>query len=258
MLRSIIVNIDDYAASIEADERIRTLLGMGAANSVSCFATSPLLENSLTQLIDTRDHCPYKFDIGVHLDLTFGKVFSTVSKNNSESLKQKIPISQIEDEFEKQIAKIKSFVAITHMDNHRHEIYLQPEYFEIVVKLAHRHNLWLRTPFTKAFEKKMDAYSQAYSVDRDILQSIYERSYSMQTKLQVKHSDDLVILTKQNRSIDGLYSAIADNDCAVIEICTHAGQARKDFSIEFELFQQLHSKRIFKKARAQLRSRQSI
>lgn len=236
-MNCLMINIDDYGASIPADKRILDLLKSGAASSVSFFATSPHFAQASANLLALSQ----EFDIGVHLDLSFGKgvlhgVQTFGEKGQYPKLLSTLRPGDVKDEFRAQTEKLLAAgIELTHMDNHRPEIYFMPQLFKTVLELASEFGLYVRTPFTSSFERRISQYSHHYAVSKDELRHVWKKSYDMQEKIGSLHADHFELFTGVHHSVEGMRGLLSNLEEGLTELCSHAGQTRQDFAGEYDV-----------------------
>lgn len=143
----LIVNADDYAMNESLSAAIRAAFSDGLISSSSCFATSPIFDDEIRKAFAAGVKT-----FGVHLDLSFGKpVSSAVGQSEfPEKAAKALTKDQIKFEFDAQIKKaLDSGVQVSHLDNHRDELYWEWEKFEVVHELAAQYSLPIRSPLGK-------------------------------------------------------------------------------------------------------------
>ena len=148
MKRSIlIVNADDYAMNETISSAVRAAFSEGLISSSSCFSTSPFFDEEIRKAFDAGIKT-----FGVHLDLSFGKPVSLGigQEKFPEKSSKTLNKIQIKSEFEAQIQRaLNSGIQVSHLDNHRDELYWETEKFEVVYELAKQFSLPVRNPLGK-------------------------------------------------------------------------------------------------------------
>ena len=143
----LIVNADDYAMNESMSSAIRAAFSEGLISSSSCFATSPIFEKEIRKARETGIKT-----FGVHLDLSFGRpVSSAINHDNfPENSANKLTKELIRSEFLAQIRKVvDSGIQVSHLDNHRDDLYWEWEKFSVVYELAEKFSLPVRNPLGK-------------------------------------------------------------------------------------------------------------
>lgn len=244
----LIVNADDYAMNESMSASIRAAFSEGLISSSSCFATSPILEKEIRKAFEEGIKT-----FGVHLDLSFGEPVSQAIGHNKfpENSAKILTKEQIKSEFSSQIQKIlDSGVQISHLDNHREELYWEWEKFEVVYELAAKFSLPVRNPLGK----NTSELAQRLSNDEEKIKKIESLSEKHE-KLRKKHG---------TRTTDYFYSLEHYREDPVekikqiidtlelrntsIELCVHlthqivATQSEKQFISENDHFRKLFKK----------------
>jgi predicted glycoside hydrolase/deacetylase ChbG (UPF0249 family) len=126
-----IINADDFGMSKEINEGILMAFKSKAIDSVSIICGRETKE----AISLAKEH---KIPCGVHLHRKGPVYFIFLKSFFSGNFKK-----QLEREFEKQIIELKEKIKIEHINSHQH-IHMFPPIFNIVAKLAKKHNLRLR------------------------------------------------------------------------------------------------------------------
>ncbi len=143
-MKKIIVNADDFGPEKGICNAILKGFEEGFLSSTSVLVNFDDFAEYVRPLVDQQIPC------GAHLNLFSGPPCSTSSfadiKNNSD----------LRDEFRAQIERLlASGARVTHIDNHRPEIYGDRNRFRIVVDLALEYGLPMRMPFRCFPERKL-------------------------------------------------------------------------------------------------------
>jgi hypothetical protein len=159
MVKSFIVNADDYGHTPGISEGIRQGHLEGIVTSTSAMMNRPLAPAELTVAART---CP-NLGVGVHLVLTAGKPVVSAERVSTlvdgkgnfrtlpalvEQLTQ-IDLDQVWAEWNAQVEKFIRHYGRNpdHLDSHHHSSYFTPALFERMVRLAEQLHCGIRKPF---------------------------------------------------------------------------------------------------------------
>ncbi|MFH1454397.1 MAG: carbohydrate deacetylase [Armatimonadota bacterium] len=179
-MKKIIVNADDYGLTYSACEGIVKAYNDGIVKSTTFMINLPDADKKFAITKDCTG-----LDIGVHLNVTYGKpvsdpseVSSLLDENGSFFRKpsivaEKAKPEEVEKEWEAQILKAKLLgVKISHIDSHHHT-HARPEFLDIYIKLAKKYNLPARSnnpEMAEAFKKEgiktPDYFIEEFYADR--------------------------------------------------------------------------------------------
>jgi predicted glycoside hydrolase/deacetylase ChbG (UPF0249 family) len=149
-MNSLIVNADDLGMTPGTNKAIFEGFDHGTITHSSIMANADYFSEA-TEGIKRRK----ALNIGIHLNLTYGKALHYDRTYNDEagffnmgfssifikSIYDKAFLRAVEKEFESQILRVlRSGIAVTHVDSHRH-IHLIPGIYKIVVELSAKYNI---------------------------------------------------------------------------------------------------------------------
>lgn len=151
MDRKLIINADGFGFTQGINKGIIESIEKGVVNSISCNVNFPYIQD-VEYLVKNYPHV----SIGLHFNINVGKpvcpiedVTTLVDESGEfcydsldrRFLLRQINRSELKNELEAQIIKLKSFgVNISHLDSHQHK-HLLPGYFGIVLKLGQKYNI---------------------------------------------------------------------------------------------------------------------
>lgn len=182
----LVVNADDYAMNETMSSAIRAAFSEGLISSSSCFATSPIFAEEIRKALDAGIKT-----FGVHLDLSFGiPVSSTIDQNKfPEESSKKLSKEQIKSEFAAQIQKVlDSGVQISHLDNHRDDLYWELQKFEVVYELASQFSLPVRNPLgNNTAELARKLFHETRNIQ--LVENIAKQHEKLRTKHTIRTTD---------------------------------------------------------------------
>lgn len=149
---TLIVNADDFGISESVNVGIVRAHTHGIVTSTTLLATGDAFDHALAQAQD----CP-RLDIGLHLALVGqrpllppSRVRSLVGENSrfhgsvfaftGRYYAGRIDATEVEDELEAQIERVRNRVAISHVDSHQH-VHMLPGIRAVVIRLCRRHGI---------------------------------------------------------------------------------------------------------------------
>lgn len=244
----LIVNADDYGINETMSAAIRAAFLEGIISSSTCFATSPIFEEEIRKSFGVGLKT-----FGVHLDLSFGNPVSQNLGHSTfpeESFK-KLTKRQIKSEFTAQIQKVlKAGIQISHLDNHRDDLYWEVDKFEVVYELANQFSIPVRNPLGKnTFElSRILFYDKKYINFVEKLAAEHEKlrkSYSIKTTdyfFSLEHYRD--------RAFEKIEQVgeLLEQEMNAIELCVHLTHSlfgdvtEKQFLSDNKLYKELFSK----------------
>ena len=249
MKRSLlIVNADDYAMNEIMSASIRAAFSEGLISSSSCFATSTIFQEEIRKAFEAGIKT-----FGVHLDLSFGKPVSTAVGLNKfpERPAQTLTKEQIKSEFLSQIQKVlESGVQISHLDNHRDELYWEWEKFEVVYELAAMFSLPVRNPLGKNTRELARKLSQDEEKIK-LIESLPRKHEKMRNKYGTRTTDYFYSLEHYREDPLKKIIQISETlECQKksIELCVHlthqliASQSESQFISENDQYRKLFRK----------------
>lgn len=156
-MKKLIVTADDFGASQNINEGIIEGVENGIVTTISAMTN---FHEPLSMLPPLRKK--NNVNVGVHLNITTGKGLTTNSKSTlcdnsgcffsiSEILPKlkQINISELETELTSQIEILEKYnISPEHLTNQHGILSLYPPFFSVVVKLAKKYNLPVRSPIT--------------------------------------------------------------------------------------------------------------
>lgn len=162
-MAKLIFTADDYGACDAIDLGIVKAINAGKINSVACFANAHDLQRRIDFLLEqTQDRA---VDVGCHLTLTSGKPLTKkelkwMCNSKGEFLsytrhERKKPAGSFErikirEELELQLQTLKNTgVAVKHLSSHHNILFWFGPYWEILVDIAERHKLPIRSPLVR-------------------------------------------------------------------------------------------------------------
>ncbi|MBI2251969.1 MAG: ChbG/HpnK family deacetylase [Armatimonadetes bacterium] len=150
-MKKLIIHADDFNLTFGINLGIIKAFKEGIARSTSIMINLPGIEHSISLLRENP-----KLDIGLHVNLTFGKPIlnprEALSLIDQEGffyrkinlLMQKACALEIEKEIIAQVKKARSLkLNISHLDSHHH-LHKEKEVMEIFKKIARKEDLALR------------------------------------------------------------------------------------------------------------------
>lgn len=236
--RAVIINADDFGIDARNVDEILDLKKNGLVSSISMFAAMPGSIYGITSLKKNGIS-----DVGVHLSFSCGKPFRSRSEISSlldcngsffssKELKNKLhklAPAELKLEFSTQIDSLASEFKVTHLDNHRPEIYFRPELFDIVIELAAERNLPLRLPFDDRFNRETAAHmANLFAVNHDYAFEIGTRYRSKCVDMRVRHTNYYFQPDLASKSITEMEAMLAGLPIGVSEICTHPGENKEE------------------------------
>lgn len=229
----VVINIDDFAFYEESDLLVIELIKKSRVTSVSICATSPRFFDALKLV---QPYCT-KIDLGVHLDLTFGRAVAPHKLTSFESGHlANLEYHHVKAEFRAQLEKcLAKNLPITHLDNHRPDIYLKPHLFKAVMDLAEEYNLFFRNPFDSFFIEKIQTLSEMYHLSHKDLMSCYQYVKHYSKDQGAKSLPNFLQLDKDFDSIEDFKSKIQQPMQGKVELLSHAGQQQSHFLREYDL-----------------------
>ena len=158
MMKSLIINADDFGLSPGTNAAIIECHKVGSVSSATMMVNMPAVEIAVVLAKQNP-----ALGVGLHFNLTSGRpvsskgeVSSLVGRDDhffSRSEAEKKAISgqfngeEVRRELESQLARFRSFgLTPTHLDSHQH-IHLYPMVFDVVASLCIEQNLPLRLPW---------------------------------------------------------------------------------------------------------------
>jgi predicted glycoside hydrolase/deacetylase ChbG (UPF0249 family) len=167
---------------------------------------------------------------------------------------------EIHTEFSRQIDKLLQTGAhVTHIDNHRSEIYGMPHHFEMVLKLAQSYHLPLRFPFGRNFARHLPSYAQAYATDEEALFALSRSMQDETARRHIRHPDEFAPEFMFSHATPDLYKKILQRlEPGITELCTHPSPEDAKGQAEIETLMLFDKKRLLEKYHIQLVSFQDI
>lgn len=220
-MHKLIINIDDFGMSPEINERILSVLELKLANSVSVFANETY-KKSFKQL----ERYSKSIDIGVHLYHDFSKTPYT-TKEVLESFKEQINRA------------LSTGIDISHIDNHRPEVYFHPEIFQGVIDLAHQFRLFLRYPMVGFNQEMCLKLANKYKVDSEHVFNLHLTYFEKIQKIKIKHINGFFSLEQQDTNPDRLINHMNVKHLSEIEVLSHAGNSDENYSFELNYLKKL-------------------
>lgn len=158
MSKKVIITADDYGYIDLIDTAILGAAKNHRITTVSAF--SNLNKVPLDQKITALKNTNANIGIGLHLTITSGMPLSQpkyLSKEKDGKLYfkspknivlKKIPLEEVEIELKAQISQMRSILGnqIDHISCHHNILYLNPDLFDLYIKLAKAENLPIRAP----------------------------------------------------------------------------------------------------------------
>ncbi len=213
-MQKLVINIDDFGMSDETDRRILSLLDLKYANSVSVFVNEDY-KNSFKQLTKYS----HSTDIGVHLFHDF----SDPSYSSKEILGC----------FEEQINRaLSTNTSISHIDNHRPEVYLHPDVFLGVIDLAAKFELFLRYPMVGFDDSMCSLLSKKYHIRPNKIISLHSAYYERIKIKNVKHLSGLYGAEGQELHPKDFFHFTSQKNPKHLEILSHAGNSHEHYKNE--------------------------
>lgn len=205
-MKNLIINADDLGMNDSITDGILSLWNND--NSVSSISATSIMptEVGFNNAIKQIKENDIKIPIGVHLSLSSGFpvsqvnhipsivsgnkfIFDDIETNNVMTAIMSVNPKELEYEFEMQIIKCKeSGINITHIDNHMYYIYMNPELFMIVIKLANKYNLPLRWPFAKNKDVIND-FVKSKTISQEMADKVLNIYSKIKNELKLKTTD---------------------------------------------------------------------
>ena len=230
--KTLIVTADDFGRSGQNDLAILDGHKCGLISRTSVFTTHSEFAGAKELLLRNPG-----FRAGVHLDFSSGtpvlsqKLIPTLTvgdgsyiARNDKSAVAKVSPQELEQEFRAQIAKfLDAGLRLSHLDNHRGEIYFYPDLFEVSARLASEFKVPLRSPFDIRFTKNIDSASQLLGLPRAMILEVAERCRGLLAKYNVQTTDHFFTLEGPMRSKDGFIQWLESLEDGTTELSTHPG-----------------------------------
>ena len=153
MIRPLIFHADDFNLTRGINRGIIRSFKEGVVRSTSIMTNLPGFEESISLLKESPG-----LDVGVHINLTFGKPLSELSEVRSlvdDSgtfwrkpllLKEMAKASEVEKEIRRQFKLcLDTGIVISHLDTHHHLHAAFPLVLDILISLAKEHKLGVRS-----------------------------------------------------------------------------------------------------------------
>ena len=244
----LIVNADDYAMNETISAAIRASFSEGLISSSSCFSTSLFFDEEIRKAFEAGIKT-----FGVHLDLSFGKPIShAIGQDKFPERSAKILTkSQIKSEFEAQIQRaLDAGIQISHLDNHRDELYWECDKFEVVYELAKQFSLPVRNPLGKnTTELARKLFNQKENIKS--FENISLKHKEMREKHSTRTTEFFYSLEHYRDNPHEKIKQIAqilEQQKTSIELCTHLTHELRDGMTERQFLSELeHFKDTLKK-----------
>lgn len=229
MTKKFIVNVDDYGFSTSTNNRIIEAFKKNRISSISTFSNYNKNESGISLLKK------YKIPTGIHLNVSKGTPLtngnSLVSSDGrfleySDSNYKNIDPNELENEFKKQIeVAANQSIEVTHLDNHRSEIYFYPELYKICLKLSKSYNIPIRFPFLNLDDLDKNNISTKLGIQLDSINNLEKKYLDLYYDLNIKSPDKVYIDELSNTNLEHLFNNIVNlkesSRIFTIEICVH-------------------------------------
>jgi predicted glycoside hydrolase/deacetylase ChbG (UPF0249 family) len=256
MERFIIINADDFGRNPQNIAAIISAFHNGIISSTSVLCTSPHFDKAITAVRSCPD-----LPVGVHLDFTFGKPvlpskhIKTITDKRTGTFLElpelshrikagAVDLIELRAEFSAQIDVLRaSGINPTHLDNHRPEIYFQPDLFAVVISLAADHNLPLRYPISQDNAINLELARCSGTTVEDLTRLHQHYISTIPNRPFPRHPDGLFLMPKpqEGQDLRSIQNRIRNSPGSIFEICCHIDTDTRRCS-DFDLLQSPHWK----------------
>lgn len=210
-MKQLIVNADDYGPDQNVRGAILKGFDEGILSSTSVLVNFDDYEKYVQPLVERRLPC------GIHLNIFSGNPCTASSFeecNTPEALKI---------EFQAQLKRLIDTGAwVTHIDNHRAEIYLRPDLLKVVVDLAKEFSLPMRVPFQSFPFGVVAQLGRKIGLSGIVLDEMCAAAHRYIQGQQVRHPDYfLAAFLLGEPTMEELETLFKDLPEGVSEICSH-------------------------------------
>jgi len=150
MQKNLIINADDFGLTPSVAEGILKAHQEGIVTSTTVLINSSMIETDILKLKSSPS-----LDVGLHLNVTWGKPVSSPSRLKTllgedgffirKPNFDNIDLKEVEMEWKAQIEKAKSLgLKLTHLDTHHHT-HAHPAFLDIIAEIAKREKLAVRS-----------------------------------------------------------------------------------------------------------------
>ncbi|MBX9836980.1 MAG: ChbG/HpnK family deacetylase [Silvanigrellaceae bacterium] len=262
-MKKLIINADDLGMNDNITDGILLCWENRVISSTSIMPTEAGFNNAI-KIIKQKNS---KIPIGVHLSFSSGIpissedkisslitnhkfIFNEIAPNEIMATLMSINPKHLEIEFENQITKcIESGINITHIDNHMYYIYMNPELFMIVIKLANKYNLPLRWPFAKNKDVIND-FIKSNTISSEIANKISDIYSNLKRDLILKTTDYYYqipfheeFVNKKNKFL----SILENLKEGTSELCIHPGLCEEHRKMDYDILNSNEAKEILKR-----------
>jgi len=244
--RFLIVNADDFGRTRGITQGILQAHREGIVTSTTVMVNFPEAEAAVQRAVATAP----ALGIGIHLTLTAGgpvlppeQVPSLVdSRGRFPPIRRLIPrlssldLSEVEAELTAQIERFRSWgVRPTHLDSHHHLLYLSPDLFQLLVRLAQRYRLPIRYPWPRraTAPEELAHLAEAHRLPSDALPSLIAACNAILEDAGLPVPDRCILsFYDEGATLQHLLDLIAGLPEGISELMCHPGQADAELAAQ--------------------------
>ncbi len=262
-MKKLIINADDLGMNDNITNGILSLWNNKSISSTSIMATDFGFNNAV-KILKEKD---LKIPVGVHLSFSTGIPVSQLGKISSLIVENKFIFDDIEPnkimpalisinpkhlehEFEMQIVKCKeSGINITHIDNHMYYIYMNPELFAIVIKLANKYRLPLRWPFAKN-KDVINQFIKSKTISQEMADKVSNIYSTLKKDLILKTTDFYyqIPFHEEFETKKNLFQNILNNiKDGTSELCIHPGLYEQHRQMDYDILNSEETREIIRR-----------
>ncbi|SMF16167.1 ChbG/HpnK family deacetylase [Pseudobacteriovorax antillogorgiicola] len=236
--KRLIINVDDFGPSEEVSLRAIEAYQAKTISSVSAIINIDWNPKITDFALDIG------IPMGIHLNYTSGK--STLLRNSSLvdddhfflnknlTSTSHIAVRDLYEEFENQILRIKDLgINLTHIDNHKEQIYFCDRLFDVVFRLASEYSLPLRNPFRGLTADGMAENCHRYKIPEDLILQNRKKVRKISDIYQVKSPHRFINDIWDNSIYPSYLKRQLDEAPDLTELCVHIegelGKSKLDF-----------------------------
>jgi predicted glycoside hydrolase/deacetylase ChbG (UPF0249 family) len=229
-MKRLIINADDFGPNSDVNHAIVNGMRAGWITSVSVMAN--FASSSDLDLLAT---CAKS--AGVHLNYFSGRPLSPTADVSSlvdsdgnfkrisslTDLEQMVDPHHLELEFIRQVEKMSAGpLIVSHLDNHRPEIYLIPGHLRVALIVAKKFNLPVRNPFSGDFKHYAQQITTSFGVKPTDMEVRIENALAIYKSACLKSPDYFISRFVFNEmGEDSLLDALANLGDGTSELCVH-------------------------------------
>lgn len=225
LMKTLIINADDFGMSHEANRGILLCHTNGVVSSASLMANMPGFDEAV-KLLKKRP----SLDAGVHLNLTWGKPLTKAKSLADETgnfrqdmikmlLLGKFEKSDIEEEIKAQIQLCKKHAKISHVNSHKH-FHVFPPVMKTIADIAQEEGIqWIRLPKERILAR----------LNKQLPKLMLLRFYSLSAqryydKLGLKYADKFMGVSHTgNLTLESFKNLLSHVNEGITEIMCHPG-----------------------------------